>query len=163
MDDALANEWVMLDQRKRELEAELKDVEARLKPLEQSVLEDWANSGTTDWTSKNGRTVYLFSERRPQLLVERPVMAAALKQNGLANLVKEDFNLNSLRSVMLDDWLEPYEKALPEGALINLDDAIPEAFRELMKVSEKFSIRSCASKRSKSKSKTKGNEEDEPF
>lgn len=152
----LVDQWLALYTRKKELEAELKQIEQDIKPLERVAISALNNEGTSELRDTNtGRKVYLYAETRPKVDPEnRRALVAALKVNGLENLVKEDFNLNSLRSVMLE-WIKT---AKP----LNLEDAIPDAFRGLMQISTTVSLR--AGKPTDPNNPTKGNEDDdEPF
>ena len=138
----LLNKWLTLDEKKRRLKAELTATQNDLDDIEGSVI-DQLIASKTKRISIDGRTMYIACDRYPKVKGDRAALLAAMKENGLGSFVKEDFNSNSLRGVM-GDWLEAFEAELTDEqrAIFTANDAIPEAFRDVLEYSETLSVRS---------------------
>jgi hypothetical protein len=142
MNTELVREWMLLDERKRQLKAELEDVEEQITQKIDAVTDEFVNSGVNN-IRIDGRTVYVACDRWPKVKGDKPALVAAMKANGLGDFVKEDFNTQSLRGVM-NEWIRTRMDELTpdERAVFDVNDAIPEALRESLGVSEVYSIKS---------------------
>jgi hypothetical protein len=142
MNTELLREWLTLDERKRQLKADLEDVEEQIAQKIDAVTDEFINSGVNN-IRIDGRTVYVACDRWPKVKGDKSVLVAAMKANSLGDFVKEDFNTQSLRGVM-NEWIHTRMNELTpeERAVFDVNDAIPEALRDSLGVSEVYSIKS---------------------
>jgi hypothetical protein len=145
MDIPLMRRWLALDERKRQLKAELDGVEDGLKQIQDTVLAQFTESGVNN-LSLDGRTVYVACDRWPKVKGDKTALLKTMKENGLGGFVKENFNTQSLRGVM-SEWYREHEAELSaeERATFTANDAIPEAFRDVLEYSETYTVKSCKS------------------
>jgi hypothetical protein len=131
-----------LDERKRALKAELDEVEEQIAQKIDAVTDEFINSGVNK-IRLDGRTVYVACDRWPKVIGSKTALLAAMQANGLGDFVKEDFNQQSMRGV-INEWVNTRMAELTEEerAVFDVNDAIPEALRETLGVSEKYSIKS---------------------
>jgi hypothetical protein len=84
-------EFVCLENRKRDLDAELKGVKAKLDELEEALVPQFIEAGLTKATV-DGRTVSLAQEIYASPLDGRERVVEALKASELAQYVSENYN-----------------------------------------------------------------------
>ena len=90
-------EFVALEKRKRDLDAELKAVAARLDDLEQALVPQFVTDGVASM-KLDGYTVYLAQDVYASPLNGRSQVIAALKASELAQYVSENYNTQSLKA-----------------------------------------------------------------
>lgn len=100
--DRAVKRYAELDAHKRELEAELKSINIEMSEMEQGIIEYFNDMGQDKVSFRDlGLTVYLRRSVRAAIDPEhREDIALILKSCGYEYLVKEDFNLNSLHSLI---------------------------------------------------------------
>jgi hypothetical protein len=142
MNTELVREWMALDERKRKLKAELEEVEELIAQKIDGVTDEFINSGVNK-IRLDGRTVYVACDRWPKVISDKAALMAAMKEIGLGDFVKEDFNQQSMRGV-INEWVNTRMAELTEEerAVFDVNSAIPEALRETLGISEKYSIKS---------------------
>ena len=96
--DPLA-QYVALEQRKRELEEQLKAVKAEASVLEKQLIEQWIDRGQQNATLC-GMTAYITSDfflnKRPEYSTER--LAECLIKHGLERVVQTGYAAGSLKT-----------------------------------------------------------------
>lgn len=119
--------YAELTERKRILRQKLDDVQAAMDDLEPALLDWYAENGTQS-IKANGATVYLHRQiwARPAEN-DWPKAVAALKASGLADLVQERANINTLSA-----WVREREAA---------GEPLPAAFEGAISVAEEFGLR----------------------
>lgn len=133
--DTRWKEYAALDARERAAEAELREVRAIKEELEPALLDDMAESGL-DRVTINGVTFY--PARRffvgPDEGLDKTTVAAALKEAGLGDYVKNDYNTNSLTSYVRSLAVEAggVDTMSPE----EVRALLPEPLRACLKVGE---------------------------
>jgi hypothetical protein len=142
MDLELMRQWMSLDERKRQLKADLDEVNAQLDEIDDAVTNEFIANGI-DKVSIDGRTVYVACDRWPKVLKDKPSLLSAMRTNGLGDFVKEDFNTQSLRGV-INEWIRNYLDNVPDEqrGVADVQQAIPEALREVLGVSEVYTVKS---------------------
>lgn len=119
------NKIVDLDDRRRELEAQLKEIKEERSKLEAEVLDQFAEAGI-DNIKVGGRTVYLRKDTYCSPVDgDKERSAIYLKNNGLGMFVSESFN-----SLTVSAWVR--ERIA--------EDNLPDDFKDYFKVSDTFKI-----------------------
>jgi len=119
--------FVALEERRRQLEAEVDTLKAEAAELEQRLLPQFEQEGFEKITV-DGRTVYV--ERRLWAKAkdgDKAAVCKALKRARLGDYVEETFNTNSLSAYVRE--------------LDREDRALPPSLREVLEVSEVFKLR----------------------
>lgn len=119
--------FVALEERRRQLEAEVDTIKADAAELEQLLLPQFEQEGF-EKISIDGRTVYV--ERKLWAKAKdgnKAAVCKALKRARLGDYVEETFNTNSLSAYVRD--LDREERPLPPS------------LREVLEVSEVFKLR----------------------
>lgn len=88
-------EFVSLETRKKDLDAELKAVKQQLDDLEEALIPQFVNDGVQRMTV-DGRTVSIQQDVYASPLNDREEVVDALKQSELGQYVAENYNTNSL-------------------------------------------------------------------
>jgi hypothetical protein len=143
VDTDLLRKWLALDDRKRQLKADLESVMADLDEINEAVQAQFADNGI-DNIRLDGRTVYISCDRWPRAKGgDKPALVEALRRNGLEQYVKEDFNTQSLRG-LTNEMIRNYEAELtPERrATFSVNDAIPEGLRDYLEITEVYNVKS---------------------
>ena len=119
--------FVALEERRRQLEAEVDTIKAEATELEQRLLPQFEQEGF-EKISIDGRTVYverkLWAKARDG---NKAAVCKALKRARLGDYVEETFNTNSLSAYVRE--LDREERRLPPS------------LREVLEVSEVFKLR----------------------
>ena len=119
--------FVALEERRRQLEAEVETIRAEATELEQRLLPQFEQEGF-EKISIDGRTVYverkLWAKARDG---NKAAVCKALKRARLGDYVEETFNTNSLSAYVRE--LDREERPLPPS------------LREVLDVSEVFKLR----------------------
>jgi len=144
MDINLLKEFVSLENRRRELEDELKAVTARLDDLEQALVPQFLNDGVSSMRIDN-RIVYLAQQIWASPAEDRSAVVAALKASDLGHYVSENYNSNSLSAYVREVADEVRLRCEQEGKLFTEEEvraALPAPLASAIKVSFVHSLRS---------------------
>jgi uncharacterized protein YeeX (DUF496 family) len=88
-------EFVCLDKRKKDLDAELKQTNQRIAELEEALIPQFVEDGV-DRMTIDSRTIYLLQKVSASPLNSREDVIDALKQSELGQYVAENYNTQSL-------------------------------------------------------------------
>jgi len=137
-------EFVCLENRKRDLDAELKGVKAKLDELEEALVPQFIEAGLTKATV-DGRTVSLAQEIYASPLDGRERVVEALKASELAQYVSENYNTNSLSAFVREVARDVAAQAEREDRIFTEDDvraALPAPLGLALKISFVHTLRS---------------------
>lgn len=127
MNAELLRNYTTLDRRRRELKAELAEVEDQVRQLQETLLNEFEQAGMSS-IRQDGTTVYVHRQLWCNPKDGDYLRACrALRDAGLGDMVTERFNLNSVSA-----WVREQEK---EGA------EIPEVLQDALNINEVFSLR----------------------
>jgi hypothetical protein len=142
-DDALVlDRFAELTQRKRELDRELKQVKDEMAPLEQELLQRFAENGWQKVSHKGtGYTFYV----RQQIWAraadgDKAAACEALRAAGLGDFVAESFNYQSL-SAYFRELAD--QRAFQGEPLTDLEVLLPEELRGSIQLTTDFSLRAA--------------------
>lgn len=141
-------EYVELDARKAELEAELEKVKDRLGELAESISADWVEAGIQNM-QVNGRTLYLarefFCNKRGEIPMEAAV--EAIRASGLTDLIQIGYNAARVKSWAREqieqaraEWSERFTKG-EVGSQPSPEECLPEPLRPVFQVAEVHRLR----------------------
>ena len=127
MDNELLHKFVDLETKRRELDREHKRVKEQCAETEARLLKEFEAAGMES-AKVDGMTVYLHR----QLWASpgeagRDAVVVALKETGMDQYVSENYNANSLSAFVRE--------------MENTEQALPEQLANVLKVVEKFSLR----------------------
>jgi hypothetical protein len=135
-----AGAFVKLALKREKLEADLKEVKAKMKDMEESLIDYFQSHGLSNM-KQGDRTVYTHR----QVFASMPDKAtgtALLKEHGHGDLVKEDVNGQRLSA-----WVRELLAQAPDDDF-DIDSGtladrlpLPEELRQQIKVSEKWTLR----------------------
>ncbi len=134
-------EFVSLETRKKELDADLKATKQRLDELEQQIIPMFVEEGVPSMTVEvDGvkRTLSIYPDVYASPLNDREEVVDALKQSGLDQYVAENYNTNSLTSYVREIWKELLATAGREKRIVTEDDlrsALPLILAGTLKLS----------------------------
>ncbi|HOQ47784.1 MAG TPA: hypothetical protein PLA43_20600 [Bryobacteraceae bacterium] len=137
-------EFVCLENRKRDLDAELKGVKAKLDELEEALVPQFIEAGLTKATV-DGRTVSLAQEIYASPLDGRERVVEALKASELAQYVSENYNTNSLSAFVREVARDVAAQAEREERIFTEEDvraALPAPLGLALKISFVHTLRS---------------------
>lgn len=137
-------EFVCLENRKRDLDAELKGVKAKLDELEEALVPQFIEAGLTKATV-DGRTVSLAQEIYASPLDGRERVVEALKASELAQYVSENYNTNSLSAFVREVARDVAAQAEREDRIFTEEDvraALPAPLGLALKISFVHTLRS---------------------
>ena len=137
-------EFVALETRKRELDAELKAIAARIDDLEQALLPQFLTAGVASM-KVDGRTVYIAQDIYAGPAHNRAEVITALKRSGLGQYVSENYNTQSLRAFVREVAEEARLRCRQQDRLFTEEEvrtALPSPLSEALKVSFVHSLRS---------------------
>jgi hypothetical protein len=132
---------VSLENRKRDLDAELKAANQRLDELEDLIIPQFIEAGvpsiavTVDGST---RTLSINPDVYASPLNGRTEVAAALKASELGQYVAENYNSNSLTAYVREVWREVLQLAKRENRVATEEDvraALPKPLGEVLKIS----------------------------
>jgi hypothetical protein len=130
-------EFTELNKRKKELDAELKEVKKKMSDLEEQVVNEFEEEGI-DSVKVNGMNVYLKQEIQVSVNGDKERANQVLIDLGLGDLVKETANIQSVKAWYRERRRE-YEEALFHGDEETAEKlALPETFEEAFNVYEKY-------------------------
>lgn len=134
-------EFVSLETRKKELDADLKATKQRLDELEQQIIPMFVEEGVPSMTVEADgvkRTLSIYPDVYASPLNDREEVVDALKQSGLDQYVAENYNTNSLTSFVREIWKELLATAGREKRIVTEDDlraALPLVLAGTLKLS----------------------------
>jgi len=137
-------EFVALENRKKELDSELKAIAAKLDDLEQALVPQFLQDGVQSMQI-DGRVVYLAQDIYPSPASDRSAVVDALKQSELGQYVSENFNTQSLRAFVREVAEEVRLVCKEQGRLLTEEAilaALPAPLGQALKVSFVHSLRS---------------------
>lgn len=137
-------EFVCLENRKRDLDAELKATKQKLDELEQALVPQFIDDGVQRMTVDN-RTISLAQDIYASPLNERADVVAALKASELGQYVAENYNTNSLTAFVREVARDVAAVAEREGRPYGEEEvlqALPQPLGTALKVSFVHSLRS---------------------
>jgi len=137
-------EFVCLENRKRDLDAELKAAKARLDELEEALVPQFIEDGVQSM-KVDGRTVSLAQEIYASPLDGRDRVVEALKASELAQYVSENYNTNSLSAFVREVARDVAAQAEREDRIFTEDDvrsALPAPLGLALKISFVHTLRS---------------------
>ena len=130
-------EFVCLENRKKELDAEQKQVKQQLDDLEEALVPQFIQDGIQKMTV-DGRTVSLVHDIYASPLYDRDDVVAALKQSELGQYVAENYNTNSLTAFVREVKREVESQAQQEQRPYDEEDiraALPAPLGQALKIS----------------------------
>jgi hypothetical protein len=130
-------EFVSLENRKKDLDAELKAVKQQLDDLEDALVPQFVEDGVQKMTV-DGRTVSLTQDVYASPLNDREDVVDALKHSELGQYVAENYNSNSLTAFVREVKREVESRAKGEGRMYDENDvraALPEPLGRALKIS----------------------------
>ena len=136
MDDAKVKQYVCLEKRKRDLDAELKQVEQDLKALERVVVNEMVNAGFNE-VSADGRKLKLVPDVVASPVEDRWAVVDALKEAGLDQYIPQNYNDSQLRGFVKEIAAEVISRAQDEERVASAEDvraALPEPLGRALKV-----------------------------
>jgi hypothetical protein len=134
-------DFVSLENRKRDLDAELKATNQKLDELEDLIIPQFIEAGvpsiavTVDGST---RTLSIYPDVYASPLNDRAEVAAALKASELGQYVAENYNSNSLTAYVREVWREVVQAAQRESRIATEDDvraALPRPLGDAIKIS----------------------------
>ena len=121
MDDAKVKQYVCLEKRKRDLDAELKQVEQDLKALERVVVNEMVNAGFNE-VSADGRKLKLVPDVVASPVEDRWAVVEALKEAGLDQYIPQNYNDSQLRGFVKEIAAEVISRAQDEDRVASAED-----------------------------------------
>jgi hypothetical protein len=136
-------EFVALEKRKRELDAEVKQIAARLDDLEQALVPQFLNDGINSLRI-GGRLVYLVQDIYAGPVDGREQVIAALKASELGQYVSESYSPQSLKAFVREIAEDVRMRCRQESRLFTEDEvrcALPGPLQNALKISFVHSLR----------------------
>jgi len=135
----LADMLAGLDSQKSKLKKKLDNIKEQREKIEEILMEKMSENGIQN-INAGDRTIYIHRQYWAGAKNEREQLVQALKDIGMQDYVKENYNTHSI-SAWVRERIEEYEN---ENDTV-VDDPIeilPEELQEEMKISEKVQLRS---------------------
>ncbi len=129
-------EYVCLEKRKKELDAELKQTNQRIGELEEALVPQFVADGV-DRMSLDGRTIYLLQKVSAAPVKDRGDVIDALKQSELGQYVAENYNTQSLTAFVNEirkDLEARFEKENRPLAEEDVRAALPEPLGRALRI-----------------------------
>jgi hypothetical protein len=136
--------FVSLEHRKRDLDAELKQIKQQLDDLERLLVPQFIEDGVQKLTV-DGRTVSVGEDIYASPLRDREEVVAALGESGLGQYITPNYNANSLTAFVREVAREVKVNAEAQGAIYDEDDvfkALPPRLADALKISFVHVLRS---------------------
>jgi len=154
MDMAPLREFVSLEKKKKDLDAELKVAKQRLDELEDLIIPMFIEHGVPSMAVEADgmtRALSIYQDVYASPVNDREEVVTALKVSELGAYVAENYNANSLTSYVREIWNELKDTAKRENRVVfeaDLRAALPEALRPVLKISILHKISSVRSTKS---------------
>jgi hypothetical protein len=144
MNMAILKEFVCLESRKRELDAELKAITARIDCLEQTLVPQFVGDGVAS-IKVDGRTVCIAQEIHATPRNSRAEVIGSLKNSKLSHHIFENYNSRSFRA-FVREVAEAVRLRCHEQCVLFTEaevlGALPSPLRDTLKISFVHSLRS---------------------
>ena len=133
-------EFVSLENRKRQLDIELKEVKQNLDDLEELIIPQFIEAGVPSMTVEvdgQRRTLSVYPDVYASPLNDREEVIAALKSSELGQYVAENYNTNSLTALVREVWRDVLDEAKKANRIATEDDvraALPAPLGAALKV-----------------------------
>jgi len=133
-------EFVSLENRKRQLDLELKEVKQKLDDLEELIIPQFIEAGVPSMTVEvNGqrRTLSVYPDVYASPLNDRDDVIAALKASELGQYVAENYNTQSLSAFVREVWRDVLDTARRTNRIATEEDvraALPAPLGAAVKV-----------------------------
>jgi len=134
------HQYVELEDRRRQLEAELDQIKEQMAKLQSEIVDDMSQAGISSMRVKD-RTLYIARDVSVSPADSKDALIAALKAAGLDQYVREDYHTQSLRAYVRE-ILRDMGETQDIVDDIDLQNALPEPLREAMRVSTFYQLRS---------------------
>lgn len=128
--------YVSLENRKKELDAELKLVAKELGDLEREVVQEFLNDGV-DKVTCDGRTLKIIPDVFASPVEDRWAVVEALKNAGLDQYIPQNYNDAQLRSFVKETAGEVFSQAENEDRIVTAEDiraALPAPLGQALNV-----------------------------
>ncbi len=141
-------EFVSLEARKKDLDAQLKAIKQRPDELEEIIIPMFIQAGVPSMTvavDGTKRTLAIYQDVYASPANDRGEVVDALKQSELAQYVAESYNANSLTSLVRETWKELVDTAAREKRIASEEDlraALPAPLGAALKVSLVYKLSS---------------------
>ncbi len=99
--DDKVKRYVELAKKEKELETSLKPIKEEKRALEEDII-DYMIKNDRPRFRQSGLTVYLSEDIRAKLLVDKNEAIEFLKKEGFEDIVKENYNTNSIKKIYKD-------------------------------------------------------------
>ncbi len=139
---ALCGELIRIDKRRKEIDAEDKALIQERAGFEGKIINAIENGADFQGCKMGGQTVYMSTDYWPKVKQTKPLLITALKQTGLEEFVKEDFNTQSLRGYT-NELIRVALEALPPEArpLFDANNALPDGLKPFIELSPDHHIK----------------------
>ena len=130
--------FVCLEKRKRDLDAELKQVKQQIDDLEQALIPQFIELGADPSVRLDGMTIWLVQEIYASPVNDRQEVADALKLSELGQYVAENYNSNSLSAYVREVTREVAARFKKEERMYDAEDvraALPDPLGKTLKLS----------------------------
>jgi hypothetical protein len=133
-------EFVSLENRKRQLDSELKEIKQMLDDLEELIIPQFVEAGVPSMTVEvdgQRRTLSVYPDVYASPLNNREEVVAALKASELGQYVAENYNTNSLTALVREVWRDVLDAAKKANRIATGEDvlaALPEPLGTALKV-----------------------------
>ncbi len=119
MDIEILKQMKELLEHKRQLQAELRRVQDQINETQPMALQEMADAGIQNM-NLDGKTIYLNRSVRPKIAEgwTKEQVVQSLKNYGLSDFLKEDFNMNTLGAYFRELTQETDDVALPDGLVL---------------------------------------------
>jgi len=140
MNMAPLREFVSLENKKKNLDAELKAARQRLDELEEIIIPMFIEKGVPAMVVEAdgvSRTLSIYPDVYASPVNDREEVVAALKLSELGQYVAENYNTNSLTSYVREVWKELRDTAKREQRVVTERDlraALPEPLQPVLKI-----------------------------
>lgn len=147
-------EFVSLEKKKKDLDAELKAARARLDELEEIIIPMFIDAGVPAMTVEADgmtRTLSIYPDVYASPVNDREEVVAALKLSELGQYVAENYNTNSLTSYVREVWKELRDAASKEQRVVtevDLRAALPAPLQPVLRISMVHKLSSTKSSKS---------------
>lgn len=135
----LADMLAGLDSQKSKLKKKLDNIKEQREKIEEILMEKMSENGIQN-INAGDRTIYIHRQYWAGAKKEREQLVQALKDIGMQDYVKENYNTHSI-SAWVRERIEEYENE-NDTVVDDPIEVLPEELQEEMKISEKVQLRS---------------------
>jgi len=137
--DNLELKLLQIDQDISDAEDMLKTMKEERVIIEQRVIDQWSEIGTTK-TTINGRTIYIKRIIQINPTFSREGVIKALEDVGMAEYLKEDYNTNSLKSYITGVLKDLAAGIGMEPSIDEIKAALPDELAQNIDLFEKYQV-----------------------